>query len=388
MANRKKPSIKTKSTTNCNSSGKALSNIIANCGSLKRICNGLKYYESLCNDSKSNEIDEFCMKKYVKFLQDYIHLVTKHNHQFFYIGNELISKYKCKPCNVTECVIIDRHYRRRVSDQGQNDRKYTFYADYFDQCHHQIFHLYQLGLRINENDTQNNINSKDSSNSFLDSMFKQTKILIETKRKRHKLKIDRYNEENNKYVIQPQVNAKPQEEKDETFLDAMFRHIQEENIIPSQTLLVLKQYIDDNEYDSDIVKYEVEECIENESNYNKCISNIYNIVEKTNFIVAVKSFIHFTQLINKSFSTGFRFIYYKKFSKDTNKIFEDLWDGYSKSELYVTPYYQSLKQEILLTGYVHVNLWNQKVIFKGKEYYKTEKVKKMKNYFPQYKLYW
>eukprot|EP01084_Bolivina_argentea_P088957 160607_1 len=74
---------------------------------------------------------------------------------------------------------------------------------------------------------------------------------------------------------------------------------------------------------------------------------------------------------------GYTFFYWEHFKTNTKKKFGEILDGYSPAELFVTPHFQSLKQEILESGYVSFKQWNEKIVFKADEFYKTNKVKEM-----------
>eukprot|EP01083_Nonionella_stella_P209070 758170_1 len=55
-----------------------------------------------------------------------------------------------------------------------------------------------------------------------------------------------------------------------------------------------------------------------------------------------------------------------------------------KNEKYVSPFYESLKHEILSSGYVTLKQWTNKIVFKAQHHLLTEKVKRMNATYPQY----
>lgn len=85
-----------------------------------------------------------------------------------------------------------------------------------------------------------------------------------------------------------------------------------------------------------------------------------------------------------AFETGYIFLYWDYFKttpeaieRMNGKYQQDRHNGHSGSELFVSALYKNLKEEILESRFVWLREWNGKVVLKGKEYYKTEKVKCM-----------
>eukprot|EP01084_Bolivina_argentea_P270894 460741_1 len=147
-------------STNCNK-GNTSNNIISNCSYLQRIAVGLKYYEMLRNDKKNNQtkvtkqlLAQFCMETYLQFLDDYIHFIKIHgdNKQLSQIAYELRNTFGFATCDISKCKKLDRHHRSNTQKhkniKDDYDNKFEFYSDCFDRCHHQFFHLFQMGLRI------------------------------------------------------------------------------------------------------------------------------------------------------------------------------------------------------------------------------------------------
>eukprot|EP01084_Bolivina_argentea_P093075 167416_1 len=101
------------------------------CDCLARVMNGLQYYESLNLDNK-DDIQKFVAYfgvKYQTLLDDFIHIVTKHSHNFDELHEEVAK------CSITQCSFAKRHYRNRREDQHENATNATFYSDIMDQIH-------------------------------------------------------------------------------------------------------------------------------------------------------------------------------------------------------------------------------------------------------------
>eukprot|EP01084_Bolivina_argentea_P270895 460743_1 len=96
----------------------------------------------------------FCMETYIQCLDDYMHCVKVHgdNKQLSQITYELINTFGFLTCDISKCKKLHRHYRgnkqKHKNLEDDYDNKFKFYSDFFDRCHHQFFHLFQMGLRI------------------------------------------------------------------------------------------------------------------------------------------------------------------------------------------------------------------------------------------------
>merc|ERR1719427_708886 len=75
----------------------------------------------------------------------------------------------------------------------------------------------------------------------------------------------------------------------------------------------------------------------------------------------MKQFMHSVNLRRHSFSTGFIFDYEANDSK-----------------MFVKPRHQTLKDEILESGFLSLGQWKKKVVLKGQKYMKLKKVKERK----------
>lgn len=158
---------------------------IGNCSALKRIATSLQYYELVCKGQIPNdEFIRFCQQRYINMLDDYCHFLQFHNYHLIQIRQELESKYSLYQCEISECDVISRHYRKQALlsqnrqniDSFKNDMSYIFYMVCLDNLHHHIFHLHQIGLRGSQQYTHRNIdNDRDEI------AFKELRQMILTK---------------------------------------------------------------------------------------------------------------------------------------------------------------------------------------------------------------
>eukprot|EP01084_Bolivina_argentea_P251626 422081_1 len=340
----------------------------AKCHALQRMCTGLKYFEMLFSDKtnvtmteeeKQNIFVHFNDVVYKKqILNDYVHIIKKHNdtEQLIEIEKDLKRIYNIKTCNISTCDKVIRHYREQdvvtdeVSDPDNttHDPKYEFYRDLYDNFHFQVFHLIHMGLR----------------STIQNDMIETNKFT------------DRYNGQNNKFTLQIDNINNEKIVSQRTFLDAIYTYMKRQNI----DISALKQYVDDNEFDSDALKADLQNVPASnisetfESDYKGCTNLMFYLVRKM-------------KLSNFSFSTGYKFFYWnyhKNLSKEQvekqydRKYKYTQYNGYSLHDLLISIRYASLKEEILASGYVTQEQWNQNVAFKAMEYLDAEKVKKIK----------
>eukprot|EP01084_Bolivina_argentea_P274987 468849_1 len=128
--------------------------IIEDCSALHRLIQALQYHYML----NSEEFTEFCVNTYKNALNDHIHFMITHAKQIEQINNILIQKDDFPGCTVSKCNVFGRHYTKRRR-KTTSDETYSFYMDVFDQFHHFIYHLFDVGLRISSNEI-NNIENK------------------------------------------------------------------------------------------------------------------------------------------------------------------------------------------------------------------------------------
>eukprot|EP01084_Bolivina_argentea_P299260 515819_1 len=371
---------------------------IVSCTYLKRLAMGLKYYNLLVNDNTFTQTKEtkqlfvqYCNEKYTQFLDDFAHCLGEHGDtaQLLAIYSELTNKYKLKQCDLSKCNKLIRHYELRenkhdtkdnVKENDEIEANFNFYCDCYDLFHHQFFHLFRLGLRINPATfNQNSIDQKQDADSWCaDKIFAKSCDLIRNRRKcALDLKILRYNEPNNKYnwsvnYGQPEPYASPSQlSETNTFLDDMYRFIEENTTIEIEKFVQLKHCVVDNEYDSDALQDDFNDFTDNGS-------NIRNIIENETYSFLIQSFVRNIRLASVAFSTGFIYFYWDYFKFLTEKEMGDKLSGYSPSQLFVLPHFANLKLEILISGFVSITQWNNKIILKGNSYHQTETSKNIK----------
>eukprot|EP01084_Bolivina_argentea_P121100 214654_1 len=370
-------------STNC-SEPSSKNSIISSCSYLQRIATGLQYFESVCNNSQitRNSFVQFCVA-YDNILNDFIHFIKVHDDadQLIQINKELQHTYGFIQCNISQCNILKQHYDHKSIDSSDNDEdniKFNFYGNCYNRIHHHIFHVFPMGLRVKP-DTDIDIKEDeltDIHSSCVDQKFEIKRDLIRNQRIACGLKLERYNDENNKFILHVNNHNKSNTEdiiKGDTFLDGMYRYIkQRKSDITETELTTLKQYIAENEYDSDGIQ----------ENTN----DIYENIKNESCLVLMREYINNIKLSAASFSTGFVFYYwdrYKSLAQQQIQRYDDNFkyeknNGYSIVELLLSPHYKTLKDEIIESEFINIQDWNNKIMFKAEEYLQTNQVKNMK----------
>eukprot|EP01084_Bolivina_argentea_P160389 279301_1 len=373
--------------------------IVSSCSSLRRGSIALKYYHVLCRDdneeNKTNTGEQifadFCIESYLNYLDDYSHIIQHHGDDLLNMALELRNYYGFENCVISECRKVRRHYNPNIQID-KNDDNTKFYTSYFDQLHHFIFHLFEMGLRIEINNNKYVADMDEIDYSCVDDEFQRRKDLIRSRRKKsglHQQIMERYNNQNNRYNMHVDdghgINHN-ESIKGYTFLDGMARFIQFNENMTENELYILREYVVENEYDSDAVKQDLSDLYSSNGIYGESeLSNIYNKISNKLCIELMVHYIRNIHLSTNSFSTGYIFYYWdhqRAMSEETveeedqNHRF-DLHNGHSIDELLVLPYYSSLKAEILSSYFLSLKQWNQKVVFKANAYLKTTKIKQI-----------
>eukprot|EP01084_Bolivina_argentea_P204418 349096_1 len=89
--------------TKCNVTANESNNIIDECEYLKRLVFGLRYYNNI-HKNNTKAWNEFCLNIYShKLLDDYHHLLGKHQDNLEQIKQEMIKKHGFMDCKVNDC---------------------------------------------------------------------------------------------------------------------------------------------------------------------------------------------------------------------------------------------------------------------------------------------
>eukprot|EP01084_Bolivina_argentea_P043419 80010_1 len=357
-----------KSSVNCSNTKQASKD----CSCWQRIGVGLKQYHLLCDVMPNNQDNfiYFCNEQYTNFLDDYIHVIKKHQNDLLIVSDELKHKYGVKACDIQTCTKLHSHFDREYENYMKNvTKEYRFYSQCYDQCHFYLFHLYDMGYRI-----EPTIINNDENNTTYDTVFATTRDLLQNRvdHLTNVLNIQRYRQENNKYNIQLTIDENKTKDQVEeiTFIEQIYNSIEtNKDKIDANMIKSLRNFINDNEYDTDAVLNDLDDL--------KAGSNTLNYIKNESCIDLMTTYIRNLNLSATSFSTGYIFYYWTHCKQQTNKSLGDRLNGYSVAELYVPQHYSSLKIEILQSSFLGAAQWQENIVLKADKYNDTEEVKQM-----------
>eukprot|EP01084_Bolivina_argentea_P207188 353548_1 len=331
-------------------STQTLCRTVSNCKSVNRVICAMKYYQSLDIKQKNNEdqLVQFCCQTYKACLDDYIHTISHHNSQINEIFQMIFTDSDIIKCNVLNCPATLRHYRDRNDDKKQkhSDKTFVFYRDLMDCMHFYLFHSYDVGLRVNlQNDDEQKAQFNDSemnNSKLVDESFSKLCKIIKTKRDQV-AQLNRVDDRfgQNKFNL---VSNK-HEKSDVTFMDGLYQSLREIRDIIPRKIKQVKQTLDQEEYESDSIMQDI---IWN-NNDDKENSNVELFAPQ--IYQSMKRYIAHYKLYANVFSIGFRFYYWNhyKTSKEEIQSIDNINDhsGYQPHKLFVGKKYSSLRVEIL-----------------------------------------
>ncbi len=258
--------------------------IIKDCDYINRLIHGLKYYQLLqiANNRLNDDIfADFSIERYRnQMITDWIHFISVHSNDLDDINAELVNDANFGECSMENCVLFERYYNERGRRLMDNKNKtetgdpiLLFYSDLYDNMHHYLYHLYDIGLRIkhdddDETETEDEIKCVDE---WIDTEFNVKQKIIATKKEKIGLKIDRFNDDNegkNKFNLSVIDNNKNGNNDKETMMDSFYQYI-ESNSFPENIKMKLFGLLQSDCFDSDGILYDLND---------KKESNIINII--------------------------------------------------------------------------------------------------------------
>lgn len=190
--------------------------ITEKCSALKRLCTATKYLDvikssnSLEEEMKRNLFTEFSETVYIRMLDDTAHLVKDHEGDIGQIHMEWTGKYGLPKCTVSDCTKSGRHYGRQRDEERKRVNQeanalYNFYESALDRVHHYIFHLFEIGMRVDKDSLDLSavvVEEKENDSDVVAREFIARRDLIRTRRENCDLKMDRVTGTNSKFTVQ------------------------------------------------------------------------------------------------------------------------------------------------------------------------------------------
>ena len=136
-----------------------------------------------------------------------------------------------------------------------------------------------------------------------------------------------------------------------------------------------RRFVDEDDVDTDCIEADAEDVND---------SNLYHVLEGNHEVMdAVRVMLRHSKIMEKSFATGHPLFYWKWHQTETKEdVKGDRWlssfidlGGHSVQELSVNPHYDSIKEEVLATGLVSPQQFQELVVEKADQYLKSDKCK-------------
>ena len=274
------------------------------CSSLMRLCTASKYIDAV-TASKLDEEDqralmiEFNEEAYNMVLDDTIHLVNVHSDNIKLIQSEWIKNFGFPPCSVANCVRTTRHYGRgrrekmnEMIGDGKVDPIYDFYRSLYDRVHHFVWHLYDIGLRVDVNSLGLNVGGDDEKEGDMkgvtvDQVFAAERDYIRSQRDDCQLDLDRFEDAIAKFTM---LSAS-QDKAEITLLDVLIKRLEKLQSVHIKTVVRLKQHFEEESCDSDYIEMDLEDIAD---------SNIYGLIENEEAIQMISNLIRTTKCMSNS----------------------------------------------------------------------------------------
>ena len=276
------------------------------CSSLMRLCTASKYIDAV-TASKLDEEDqralmiEFNQEAYSMVLDDTAHLVNVHSDNIKLIQSEWIKNFGFPPCSVSNCVKTTRHYsrgRREKINEMIGDQKvdpiYDFYRSLYDRVHHFVWHLYDIGLRVDADKLRLKATGDDEKETEIkgvtvDQRFAAERDHVRSRREQCDLDLDRFEEAISKYTI----HMLTQNKEGVTLMDVLLEKLKKLQNVHNQTVQRLQKYFEEESCDSDCIEMDVEDIAD---------SNIYQLIQKENATKLISDFIRSTNCMYSQFT--------------------------------------------------------------------------------------
>eukprot|EP01083_Nonionella_stella_P018435 51370_1 len=311
------------------------------CDRVNNVLRCLCFYQSLDidnNDSHRDALVKTFTDEYTTFLDDNIHMILNHNHEIEHIHKIAISQPNMNRCELSKCILAMRHHRdrQRGSDLSLS-KEVMFWRETMDACHCYVYHMYDLGLRLEMDDikTQTQLeNDGDAYKPHFDarysSMCEKMKAIRTNLSGLKQFTFTRY--ENNKFDLNGNdfVNAKElisTIQSHETFMDGLNEYMTK-HMHCTQVSRVL-HVLDAEEYDSEALEMDME--TNEDSNIRQWFDDHHYLIHSISDVY--KYYIGDIKLSTASFKIGYTFYYWRYHEKE-------------EPELYITRKYESLKDEI------------------------------------------
>ena len=208
---------------------------ISKCKSIERVMIALLYYQKLNKTKTENSngqsiFSQLLLEAYTHYLDDINHVITAHDSDLEGIHTLLSAQAQFEHCTIDECLLSDRHCQINDGKNGnicenENDSLTAFHEQTWDNIHFYLLHLFEIGLRERQGNTDEKMEGKTAEDSedkwgCFEAKFKGQRTMIERQRKRFPRFSSRFKPVSNKFIIQTmeQTQSTAKDSGDSMFL--------------------------------------------------------------------------------------------------------------------------------------------------------------------------
>ena len=274
------------------------------------------------------------------------------------------------------CAWTARHFGGGAEKGAKGGGAYSLCAATMDSVHLSLFHLEQLGLRCAAQSDDIESDEALGSDGGIERDVEMRRMALEIVRARSEHAFERIDTQNSaKFNIAAQAEHGDDDGAEATKSERMREHIAE-RVADAAAKGDFYEFIAAEEFESDAVLFDVADAAQ---------SNLRRFGSKLGH--ALNDFLRTHRVDAAQLSTGFLFWYWPWYAKQSDAEVKQQWKyqrmdfgGYTVAELCVSPRFDSLKSEILSSGFVGAKEFQEQVIDKGNAYLRTAICRKMKTY--------
>ena len=254
---------------------------IKQCDYLQRMLDALKYYRLLKmdNDDPSTNTNEvfisFCNTAYTQLLNDYQHIIATHEPHLEELNNQILNDDNYGKCKYSECNLSRRSndnsirkpsHQQSIADQtgeiNKIDPKFVFYREILDSMHYYLWHLFEVGMRINSKDlVETDQENEIEGTQHMDKRFATIADHVRNKRTKRR-DSTRFGDDNTNNKFKLNVTDKKHDNSSNdakaTFLDILCDGMTKTQI-DDEICKRFTEYVKDQHFDTDAMNEDVME---------------------------------------------------------------------------------------------------------------------------------
>ena len=254
--------------------------ITESCAYTKRLCTASMYFHALTSSTTLNEEEiktlfvDFNQNVYLSLIDDTAHFISDHDKDIQRVHREWTELCGLPKCSVSKCAQTTRHHgrqrRAQIMDSENGDELYSFYESLYDRVHLFIFHLFDIGMRVNSSSLTPSAESQDIQ-------FAAERDHIKIQRKKCNLSVDRIDGANSKFTIQ--ITS---ERQGLTLMDALFNKLSEKELVQKDNLQRVYEFVSGNAFDSECIQLDLDDMRD---------SNLCTVIQDQSVIDFIAKFI-------------------------------------------------------------------------------------------------